>query len=156
MKVILKEKVASLGKKGDVKEVAEGFARNFLFPKDLAFPATDGVVKMIGNATAREEASKKKKMEEVQALATRLIGHQVTIRLKIGEEGQAFGSASSKDIADALKREKFHIENEWIALEEPIKKTGGWNVTLKLPFGIETSVKVLVEKEESKGKKSKS
>ncbi|MBI2637581.1 MAG: 50S ribosomal protein L9 [Candidatus Sungbacteria bacterium] len=153
MKVILREKVEKLGKKGDIKEVAEGFARNFLFPKHLAAPATPETLKMMQDAITQAEARHAKKTEDARALAERLKGHEVTIRLKLGEEGQAFGSVSAHDIVEALKKEKIHIEKEWVELDEPIKKTGGWNVPLKLPFGIEAEIKVILEKEGVKKEK---
>lgn len=154
MKVILIQNVDNFGKKGEIKNAADGYARNFLFPKKLAVPATADAVKRISDEKENEERRLKKELEAVNKLAEKLKIVDLTLTLSIGEEGQAFGSISQQDLADALKKRGFAVKKDWILLEEPIKKTGGWNVPIKLPHGIESSVKVVVEATEIKRIKS--
>lgn len=158
MKVILTQNVENLGKKGDSKEVTNGYARNFLIPKNLAKPATASAIKI----NQKERLDEKKRLTDeinfYQETAKKINGMKIKILLALGDAGQAFGSVSAKDIADECKKMKVNIEKEWIELNEPVKKTGGWDVKIKLPHGIVATIKVIVEakKEDKKKQSSKS
>lgn len=133
MKVILKADVKALGKKGQVFEVSDGYARNFLFPKGLAVEATSGNLSDLASKKANEEKKKEKEKQDAQALAEKLKALSVEIITKSGEGGRLFGSVTNKEIAEALKA-KFGIDvdRRKLELKEPIKALGTFNVHAKL------------------------
>jgi len=145
MKVILKADVKSVGKKGEVINASDGYARNFLFPRGLAVEATEGNVKSL---EAVKENEKKKKAEELQKakeLAKKIEGLTVTIKAKTGENGKLFGSITSKDIAEELKKQhKIDIDKKKIALDEAIKSAGVFNVEVKVYPEVSASLKVSI------------
>lgn len=145
MKVILKADVKSVGKKGEIINASDGYARNFLFPKGLAVEATDGNVKAL---QAVKENEKKKKAEELQKakeLAKKIEGLTVIIKAKTGENGKLFGSITSKDIAEELKKQhKIDIDKKRIALEEAIKSAGVFNVEAKVYPEVSATLKVSI------------
>ncbi len=145
MKVILKADVKSVGKKGEVINASDGYARNFLFPRGLAVEATEGNVKSL---EAVKENEKKKKAEELQKakeLAKKIKGLTVTIKAKTGENGKLFGSITSKDIAEELKKQhKIDIDKKKIALDEAIKSAGVFNVEVKVYPEVSASLKVSI------------
>lgn len=133
MKVILKADVKALGKKGQVCEVSDGYARNFLFPKNLAVEATTGNLSDLASKKANEEKKKEKEKQEAQALAKKLNSIMIEVVTKSGEGGRLFGSVTNKEIAEALKA-KYGVELDRRKLEikEPIKALGTFNVSAKL------------------------
>lgn len=145
MKVILKADVKSVGKKGEVINASDGYARNFLFPRGLAVEATEGNVKSL---EAVKENEKKKKAEELQKakeLAKKIEGLTVTIKAKTGENGKLFGSITSKDIAEELKKQhKIDIDKKKVALDEAIKSAGVFNVEVKVYPEVSASLKVSI------------
>lgn len=153
MKIILTQEVEKLGKKGDIKEVADGYARNFLFPRNLAKPATESTLKDVNKEKFQEEKRKSDEISRYQQLAKNLDGKEIIFSIALGESGRAFGSISAKDIALELKKMKIEVNREWVELEEPLKKTGGWDVKIKLPHGFETTIKIVVEAKKEEKKK---
>ena len=153
MRIVLTQDIEKLGKKGDIKEVADGYARNFLFPKNLAKPATELTIKDLSKGRLQEEKRKSDEISRYQQLAKNLDGKEITFSTALGESGRAFGSVSASDITDELKKGKIEVSKEWVELEEPIKKAGGWDVKIKLPHGIEASIKVVVEAKKEEAKK---
>lgn len=156
MKIILLKDVQKVGRKGEIKNVADGFARNFLFRQGLAGPATDAAIAGVAN----EEQKRKKQLENVlvqfRTMGEKLSGYQLKLSIKIGGKGQAFGSVSQQDIVLELKNKGYAVEKEWVILDEPLKSTGFFDVTLRLPHGIETILKVVIEPEiEKKSEKQK-
>lgn len=149
MKVILLSEVKSLGKKGDVVLVADGYARNFLLPRKLAMAATEGNLKtleQLKEAEAKKEAILKREAEE---LAAKLTGKTIGIAAKAGKEGKLYGSITSKDIAETLKKQlDVEVERKHICLTEPIKTTGEFAVTLKLYHEVEVELSVEVKSKE--------
>lgn len=148
MKVILKQDIRTLGKRGDIKEVSDGYARNFLLPKGLAMEATSGNLKML--ADQKESVARKEEMEhdEAQELAKSLAGRIVTFKVKTGEGGRLFGSITVKDIADQIKKEhKLELDKRKLALDDAIKNVGDYQVKIHLYKGIsvEITVKVIAE-----------
>jgi len=133
MQVVLLQDVSKLGKKGDVVNVAEGYARNFLFPKNLASPASEGKLKEISTQKQTQAAKKQKEEEEARVLAAKINDLTVTLKAKVGEGGRLFGAISSKDIADGLKAQHgYNIDKKKILLKDPIKTLGTTRVTIKI------------------------
>ena len=148
MKVILKADVKGKGKKGQMIEVAEGYARNFLMPKGLAVPATADAV----NTMRLQEKAKAKADAEAKAAATeiaeQLKGIQVKVPSKGGEGGKLFGAVTGREIAAALKEQHgVDIDSKKLVLDEPIKSFGSYEVKAKLGFEISGTVYVIVTEE---------
>jgi large subunit ribosomal protein L9 len=144
MKVILRDDVKSVGHMGDVVNVSDGYARNFLIPKNLAVEASTSNIKEFEHykKTIGEKAAKRK--ESSQATAGRLAALTVTIRAKVGEEEKLFGSVTSMDIAEALAAEGFEIDKKKIHIPEPIKRVGEYAVQVKLHADVAATVNVHV------------
>jgi len=147
MKVILRKDVEKLGKARDVVEVSDGYARNYLFPKKLAYLATPQNIKLIEQEKKREEALKEKERREIEALKAKMEGVSCTITRKTEQENRLFGSVSASDIAEALLAKGFKIDRKNIELEEPIKEFGIYNVPVRLGPEVVVQVKVWVVKE---------
>lgn len=148
MKVILKADVKGKGKKGQMIEVAEGYARNFLMPKGLAVPATADAM----NTMRLQEKAKAKADAEAKAAATeiaeKLKGMQVKVPSKGGEGGKLFGAVTGREIAAALKEQHgVDIDSKKLVLDEPIKSFGSYEVKAKLGFEISGTVYVIVTEE---------
>ena len=148
MKIILKQDVKGKGKKGQMIEAAEGYARNFLIPKGLAVEATaDAVNTMKLQAKAKAKADAEAKAE-AQAIAEKLKACQVKITAKGGEGGKLFGAVTSAAIADALKAQyDMDVDSKKLVIDEPIKSFGSYQVKAKLGFEISGTVNVLVIEE---------
>ena len=148
MQIILQEDVDKLGNRGEVVSVAEGYARNFLLPRKMALEATPGNMKRLEKmraAFAKKEAVEK---GDAQKLAEMLAGVSLEVTRKSGENDQLFGSVTSADIAEALAAKGFTIDKRKIALAEPIKTIGEFDVPVKLHREIGMTVKLAVKKEE--------
>ena len=147
MQIILQEDVEKLGTRGQVVEVAEGYARNFLLPRKLALEASPGNMKRLEKmrvAFAKKEATEK---GDAQKLAELLAAVSLSITRKAGENDQLFGSVTTGDIADALAAQGYNIEKRKIALADPIKLVGEYEVPIKLHREVSASVKLAVQKE---------
>ena len=148
MKVILQQDVRGKGKKGQMIEVAEGYARNFLLPRNLAVLATAdamNTMKLQAKAKAKADAEAKAAAQE---LAGKLKGCQVKIAAKGGSEGKLFGAVTSAAIADALKAQyDMDVDSKKLVIDEPIKSFGSYQVKAKLGFEISGTVNVLVIEE---------
>jgi large subunit ribosomal protein L9 len=144
MKVFLKEDVKNLGKIGDVVNVAEGYARNFLLPKKVAVEANPKNLKEFehNKRIIQERAAKIK--DASKATADKLSALTLTIRAKAGEEDKLFGSVTTMDIAEAFKAEGFEIDKKKILLAEPIKRLGEYTVEVKIHSEVNATVKVQV------------
>src|SRR5262245_36155994 len=132
MKVLLKQDVKGIGKKGEMLEVKEGYARNFLIPNGLAVEASGGALKEAQEQQKSVERHKAKEKAEAQDLADKLKGLTLTLRHKAGDEGKLFGSITNAEIAAALKEKGFEIDKKQIVLEEPIRLLGNHQVKVKL------------------------
>ena len=145
MRVILLQDVESVGKKYEVVEVKDGYARNFLLPKELAKPATPENLNWL---EAQKEIGEKKDEEElkkVQALASNLDGVELIIPVKMGEEGQLFESISKQRILEELKKSGFEVKKSQIGLEKPIKNLGEYLIKINLEHNLETEIKVIIQ-----------
>lgn len=147
MKVILIEDVKNLGRAGDTKVVADGFARNMLFPRGWAVEATPRRLQELERR--RQSAEQKARHQEVQAreIADRLEGTAVNFRVAAGEGGRLFGSITAQEVAAALQAKGFDIDKKKLILEEPLKNLGEHQVVVKLCSGVRASIRVYVEKE---------
>jgi len=144
MKVFLKEDVKNLGKMGDVVNVSDGYARNFLFPKKFAVEANTKNIKEFehNKKIIQEKAAKIK--DASRAEADKLSAVTLQIKAKAGEEEKLFGSVTAMDIADALKAEGFEIDKKRISLPEPIKRLGEYSVEVKVHSEVSATIKVQV------------
>jgi len=147
MKVILQKDIPSLGDAGDIKEVAEGFARNFLLPKKLVIIANESSKKAIDHQMKLIKIKKDKRKKTSEQLAASMSDIELTIPAKVGEEGKLFGSITSIDIAKCLKEKGFDIDKRKILLDTPIKSEGEFKISVKLDEGLTATVKVNVVKE---------
>src|ERR1035438_514218 len=121
MKVLLKSDVPKIGKKGELLEVKEGYARNFLIPNGLAVEASGGTMKQYEEEKKAVERRKEKEKEAAQALSAKIKGITITLRHKAGEEGRLFGSITSAEVAEALKQKGFDIDKKHVILDETIR-----------------------------------
>ncbi len=145
MKVILTADVAKLGKSGEMKNVAEGYARNFLIPQKLAVPAAGGAYRAWQHDIASREDKRRREREEAEIYATRIASTTLTMGVKVGDGGKLYGSITSKDIADALGRRGIVIDRHKVDLEEPLKSLGTYKVAVKVIAGMAPEVTVIVE-----------
>jgi large subunit ribosomal protein L9 len=148
MEIVLTKDYEELGKAMDVINVKEGFARNFLFPRGIAVPATEGNRKKVAEAKRIAEIREEKKNKEARQLAKKIEQVPCTIPVKVGEEDKIFGSVTAQEIADFLKKEGFDIEKRQVDLEEPIKQLGVYSVRITLYRDVDARLKVWVVKEE--------
>lgn len=147
MKVILLKNVDKVGRAGETKEVAEGYARNFLIPKGLARLATAGFVAKV---EAQKQAAVEKAAHEekrLKKLAKELSGVEIKIAAKVGEGGKLYGSVGVEEIAVELKKKGFEIEKNQIKMDKPIKDVGGHEIVVKLGGGLEAKLLVRVVEE---------
>ena len=147
MKVILRQNYESLGQVGDLVDVKEGFARNFLIPRKIAYTALNGNIKALEE---EKKTLEKKRLQEVHAaetLAAELEKVSVSIPVQVGEEDKIFGSVTTQMIADALKEKGHDIDKRKIEIEEPIKALGIYGISIKLHPSVSAKIKVWVVRE---------
>jgi large subunit ribosomal protein L9 len=145
VKVILTSDVEKLGKSGELKDVADGFARNFLIRQKLAVPAAGGAFRAWQHDIASREEKRKREREEAEIAATRIGSTTLTMGVKVGEGGKLYGSITAKDIADALGRRGIEVDRHKVDLEEPLKSLGTYKVAVKVYAGMAPEVTVIVE-----------
>ena len=149
MEVLLLQDVDRLGSAGDIKRVADGYARNYLFPKELAVLATPGAIKQAKLRREAEARRQARELSEAQALAQALDGQVVTFQARAGESDRLYGSITSANIAEALEAQIGQpVDRRKIELEEPLKELGTHAVTIRLAAGAEAKVTVVIEREE--------
>ena len=144
MKVILLQDVKQIGKKGDVIEASDGYARNFLFPRKLAQEGNDSNMHILNNKKENERKQKLAELEAAQKLAGDLKGKEITIKAKAGESGKLFGAITSKDVAELIKEQyKIEIDKKKIVMDT-IKLAGGYEIEVKLYPEVSTKMKVII------------
>jgi large subunit ribosomal protein L9 len=150
LKVILRQDLENLGATGDLVTVKPGYARNFLFPRGLAFEATAANVRQLEEDQKRGEQKAKREFLEARRRAAQLDGVSLTFHANAGEEGKLFGSITTGDIADRLNEQNldYEIDRRWIMLDEPIKALGVFSVPVRLHSDVRPEVKVWVIKGE--------
>jgi large subunit ribosomal protein L9 len=147
MEVILRETVDNLGKRGEIVKVADGYARNYLLPRKLALPATEGNKKHVERERKIVEVRESQEKEQAEAIAARISAVDISIPRRVGETEALYGSVTSADIADYLKAKGFEIDRRKLILPEPIKTLGQHDVPLKLHREVTVPLKVKVVKE---------
>ena len=147
MKIIFLKDIPQVGRKNEVKDVSDGYARNFLFPRNLAKPATADALKNLTVQKTHEEEEKSVEQKKQEAFMEKLKSITLTFKVKIGEKGRAFGSVTPLKISKELEKHGIKIEKESVELEESIKTTGEHAVKIKFPQGFSGEVKILVEGE---------
>jgi large subunit ribosomal protein L9 len=147
MKVILQKDVLNLGDAGDVKNVADGYARNYLLPKKLVILFNESSKKAIDHQNQVIKVKKDKRRKESEKIAAAFSGIEIKISAKVGEEDRLFGSITTIDIAKKLKEAGYDIDKRRIHIDETIKTLGEHKVSVKLEEGLTAQVKVIVEKE---------
>jgi large subunit ribosomal protein L9 len=148
MKVILLQDIENTGKKYEIKNVADGYANNYLFPNKLAQIATKNALAWA--ETQREIAAKvtENELKEMQAKASSLDGQEFTIEVKVGDKNQLFESITAQKIADRLKEGNFIIDKKQVELKDPIKEPGEYQVKINFPHNLEAEIKLIVSPEE--------
>ncbi|RYM04680.1 50S ribosomal protein L9 [Sporolactobacillus sp. THM7-7] len=144
MKVIFMKDVKGKGKKGEIKEVSEGYARNYLFPKKIAVPANKGSLKQLDTRKKNERKRAEEALREAQALKEKIEKITIELKAKSGEGGRLFGSVTSKQIAQALKKKAIAIDKRKIELQEPIRSLGYTDVPIKVHPQVTAKAKVHV------------
>jgi large subunit ribosomal protein L9 len=146
MKILLRADVENLGRKGDLVEVADGYARNYLVPRGLALKATAGIEKQADAMRRNREARERREREAAQALAARFEGRTITIKARAGAEGRLFGSVTAADIAEAVHAQTgAELDRRKIALDEPVKALGGVDLQVRLHPDVLANLHVEVE-----------
>jgi large subunit ribosomal protein L9 len=147
MEVILRDHVDHLGTRGQIVKVADGYARNYLLPRKLALPATDGNRKRVERERKIAEAREAEERASSEAIAARLTALEIAFTRRVGETEQLYGSVTSQDIADAVKAKGFEIDRRKILLPDAIKALGEFTVPVKLHRDVTAQLKVTVTKE---------
>ncbi|CUT02166.1 50S ribosomal protein L9 [Candidatus Kryptobacter tengchongensis] len=151
MKVILRQDFENLGKFGDIVEVKEGYARNFLIPRKIALPATPGNIKMIETEKKQKAFKLERERVSAQQLAEKLSGIEITIPMRAGENERLFGSVTAQMIVNELEKLGFEIDRRKILLDEPIKMLGKYEIPIRLHPDVSAKIKVnVVQIEEEK------
>ncbi len=147
MRVLLLKDVKGLGKAGEVKEAAGGYAANYLFPNKLAEPATEGSVKVAQQVKDAEARKVERKANEAKGLAAKLQGQTVVLKARSGEGDRLYGSITAQDVADALRKSTgLAVDKKIVDMEHPIKALGHHEVTLRFGGGLTAAVTVVVER----------
>jgi len=147
MRVILLQDIDKLGKKYEIKEVADGYARNFLIPKGLAKPATKENLKWLETQKEIEIKKAEEELKKVQEIASAVDDQEIIIPVKVGEQDQIFESITAQKIAEKLKELGFDIKKTQIDLIEPIKELGEFPVKIKFEHNLEAEIKIIVVEE---------
>ncbi len=143
MKIVLRDDVENVGRKGDLIEVTDGFARNYLVPRGLAMKATKGVVRQADVMRRSREAREARDRESAQALADQLTGRRIALRARAGEGGRLFGSITSADVVDAVREQTgVELDRRKTQLAEPLKELGAVDVPVKLHPEVEVTLTV--------------
>jgi len=147
MRVILLQDIENIGKKYDIKEVADGYARNFLIPKSLAKPATEEALLWLETQKEIEAKKAEEDLKKVQEIASAIDDQEVIIPVKVGEDGQLFESINVQKIFEKLKELGFNVKKTQIELPESIKELGEFPVKIKFEHNLEAEIKVIVVEE---------
>ena len=147
MKVILTDEIRGLGARGDIVTVKDGYARNFLLPKNLAREATPGNLKGIEQERKKWSLIAQQEKDAAAKAADAVKGTKITIEKRVGEHGQLFGSVTANDIADALEAKGHKVDKRAIELDEPIRAIGVYQVAVRVHPAVRAEVRVWVVKE---------
>lgn len=149
MRVILLKNIEKIGDKYEIVDVASGYAQNFLFPRELAKPATPVHLRQLEAKKKEWQKKRSKEIRELRKEVDRIKGEKFTIKKKVNEEGRLFGSVDAGQIKEALEKRGFDVKKAEVVLKEPIKETGEWAITISFPHRVEAEIKLVVEENES-------
>lgn len=147
MKVILRQNIDSLGQIGDVVDVKDGYAYNYLIPKKYAYAALKGNIKALEEEKKQLQKKHEKEVKAAENIAAELDKVSITIPVQVGEEDKIFGTVTTQDITERLKEKGFDLDKRKIELEEPIKALGIYTLNVKLHPEVEAKIKVWVVRE---------
>ncbi len=148
MKIVFLKDVSAKDKKGDIREVADGYARNFLLPKGLALPATPAAIKAAETQTEQRAQRQAREQEELNELARRLEGRELRFKARAGAKGRLHGAVTSADIAAELSRHMdYNVDKKRVELDEPLHHLGSYEVAISLSKGSEAKITVVIEEE---------
>lgn len=147
MKVILLKDVENLGKKYEIKEVSDGYARNFLIPRGLAKKADEKSIKWAQTQKEKERKKAEEELKKIQQIASSMDGIEVVIPVKTDTEGHPFESVSAQKIAEKLKEMGFDVKKNQVVLEERIKELGEFKIKIRFPHNLEAEIKLIVVEE---------
>jgi large subunit ribosomal protein L9 len=149
MKVILIENIEDLGKKHDIKNVNPGYARNYLFPNNLARPATKEALEWLEAQSQEIQKKQEEDLKKTQSIVSKIDGLEINLVLKVGEKGQLFESVNEQKIKEALKQEaNIEVSKKQIKIKEAIKETGEFPIKVSFPHNLEASIKIIITEEE--------
>ena len=149
MRVILLQNVENIGKQFEVKEVAAGYARNYLFPSNFAKPATPEALAWLQVQKDILEKKAEEHLKGVQATATGLDDLEVVLLMKVGEEGQLFESVNSQKVAEKLKELGYEVKKNQVQLAEPLKELGEFPVKITFDHNLEATIRLIITEEPS-------
>jgi len=147
MKIILMEDVTTLGRRGEVREVATGYARNFLLPKKLAVPATPANLQNLEHLKRQRERAEAHTRQQALVTAERISALSLTVKTRASEDGRLYGSVSAQDVVEFLERQQVSLEKRRVGLEEPIKALGEYQVPIRLHAEVTAMLAVAVVRE---------
>jgi len=133
-------------KVGDIKDVPGGYARNYLLPRGIAEVATDSKIKEFEARIEKIKKEESKNVLEAEKIAEKISKENITLKEEVNEEGRLYGTVTAKEISEALKERKYEIETAKIIIEEPIKELGDYEVAIKVGHGVETTLKITVQR----------
>jgi large subunit ribosomal protein L9 len=148
MKVVLRDEIEGLGNLGAIVEVADGYGRNYLIPRKLAYPATESAIKLVQQTTAKRAKELEKVKQDIGSIADKIKNTPITIIVKVGQEDKMFGSVTTAEIAEELAKQGIQVDHKKIRLDEPIKALGNYTVAIRLHPEIVAEVLVQVVKSE--------
>jgi large subunit ribosomal protein L9 len=140
MKIILRDNVETLGNAGDLVTVKDGYARNYLMPRNLAYPATERNLRVWADEKRKFLVRVSKETLEAEKVKASLEAVHPIIPMQVGEEGRLFGSVTNRDVAEALKQHGFDVDHRQIAIDEPIRMRGSFEVVVRLAHGVTATV----------------
>ncbi len=144
MKVILQKDIVNIGDAGDIKDVADGYARNFLFPRKLAVKANDSNTKAVVHQKRLADLKREKRTKSMKDVALSLEGKSFETKVKVGEKEKLFGSVTAGDISVLLKKAGIEVDKRKIELQDPIRSLGEFKIKIKLAEGINPTILVKV------------
>ena len=147
MKVILMTDVPALGQRGETRDVANGYARNFLLPRKLAVPATPANLKNVEHLKRQRAREEERALETAKATAERIEGLTLAVTARASEDGRLYGSVSAQDVVEFLERHKISVEKRRVAMDEPIKAVGDYKVLVRLHGDVTAALTVTVKAE---------
>lgn len=141
MKIILRDNIETLGRAGDVVSVKDGYARNYLMPRNLAYPATERNLRVWEDEKRKFLVRVSKETQEAERVKAALEPIFLVIPMQVGEEGRLFGSVTNRDLAEALVSKGFDVDHRHIVIEEPIRVQGPFEFAIRLPHGVMAAMK---------------